>query len=180
MLNRDCEDDPLLIWDTLKASFVQQRTAPCFNAYHTLLSNQLDAVIQSLRNMDQTRSNLSGTSAAFSASSAPPRLCFKVLYKPQSTPSTPSTSNPLTSATSCPICGFCTTPGHVETECFLKQHLLYCINPPYKPTASPASTSSQSLSDTPQSASAASASALPHSSMTLTPPGMQILAPQLI
>ena len=57
-----------------------------------------------------------------------------------------------------------------------------CIisTPPYKPTASPASTSSQSLSDTPQSASAASASALPHSSMTLTPPGMQILAPQLI
>ena len=27
----------------LKASFVQQRTAPHFNAYHTLLSTQLDA-----------------------------------------------------------------------------------------------------------------------------------------
>ena len=40
---RDCEDDPLVIWDTLKATFVQQRTAPCFNAYHTLLSTQLDA-----------------------------------------------------------------------------------------------------------------------------------------
>ena len=195
VLIRDCEDDPLLIWDTLKASFVQQRTAPRFNAYHTLLSTQLDAsesldslinkvdeqirvikslspssftldnlydelavmaiiralphsfddivrtisvldkfdkqsVIQSLRYMDQTRSNLSGTSAAFSASSAPPRSCFKVLYKPQSTPSTPSTSNPLTSATSYPICEFCTTPCHVETKCFLKQHLLYRINPP--------------------------------------------------
>ena len=32
-----------MIWDTLKATFVQQRTAPCFNAYHTLLSTQLDA-----------------------------------------------------------------------------------------------------------------------------------------
>ena len=27
VLIRDCEDDPLLIWDTLKATFVQQRTA---------------------------------------------------------------------------------------------------------------------------------------------------------
>ena len=43
MLIRDCEDNhPLLIWDTLKASFVQQKTAPCFNAYHTLLSTQKD------------------------------------------------------------------------------------------------------------------------------------------
>ena len=145
MLNRDCEDDPLLIWDTLKASFVQQRTAPRFNTYHTLLSTQLGAsesldslinkvdeqirvikslspssftldnlydelavmaiiralphsfddvvrtisvldkfdkqsVIQSLRNMDQTRSNLSGTSAAFSASSALPRSRSKAIH----------------------------------------------------------------------------------------------------
>ena len=42
VLIRDCEDDPLLIWDTLKAAFVQQRTAPHFNAYHTLLSTQKD------------------------------------------------------------------------------------------------------------------------------------------
>src|SRR5438309_10833162 len=34
----DCEDDPMLIWDTLKTSFIQQRTATRFNAYHTLLS----------------------------------------------------------------------------------------------------------------------------------------------
>ena len=38
VLIRDCEDDPLLIWDTLKTSFIQQRTAPHFNAYHALLS----------------------------------------------------------------------------------------------------------------------------------------------
>ena len=38
VLIRDCKDDPLLIWDTLKTSFIQQRTAPCFNAYHALLS----------------------------------------------------------------------------------------------------------------------------------------------
>ncbi|KAH9045843.1 hypothetical protein EDB84DRAFT_1558789 [Lactarius hengduanensis] len=42
VLIRDCEDDPIAIWDTLKASFVQQRTAPRFNAYHTLLSIQKD------------------------------------------------------------------------------------------------------------------------------------------
>ena len=38
VLIRDCEDDPILIWDTLKSSFIQQRTAPHFNAYHALLS----------------------------------------------------------------------------------------------------------------------------------------------
>jgi hypothetical protein len=42
VLIRDCEDDPIMIWDTLKASFVQQRTAHRFNAYHTLLSTQKD------------------------------------------------------------------------------------------------------------------------------------------
>ena len=146
-LIRDCEDDPILIWDTLKASFVVQRTVPCFNVYHTLLSTQKDdsesldsltnkvdeqimitkllspssftldnlydelavmaiiralphsfddvvhtirvldkfdklSVIQSLRNMDQTCSNLSGTSSTFSASSAPPRSCSIVSSTP--------------------------------------------------------------------------------------------------
>ena len=38
VLIRDCEDDPILIWETLKMSFIQQRTAPRFNAYHALLS----------------------------------------------------------------------------------------------------------------------------------------------
>ena len=245
VLIRDCEDDPLLIQDTLKASFVQQRTAPRFNAYHTLLSTQLDAsesldtlinkvdeqirvikllspssftldnlydelafmaiiralphsfddvvrtisvldkfdkqsVIQLLRNMDQTHSNLSGTSSAFAASSALPRLRSKAPYKPQSTSSTSSTSNSSTSAAGHhPICEFCTTPGHVEAKCFLKQCLLRCINPPSSPPASPASISSQSPSDTPQLHQQVPFLP-PHSSMTLTPPGMQTLAPQLI
>jgi hypothetical protein len=38
VLIRDCKDDPILIWQTLKMSFIQQHTAPCFNAYHALLS----------------------------------------------------------------------------------------------------------------------------------------------
>ena len=122
------------------------------------------SVIQSLRNMDQTRSNLSGTSSAFAASSAPPRSRSKAPYKPQSTSSTSSTSNSSSSAPGRPICEFCTTPGHVEAKCFLKQHLLHRINPPSSPTASPASTSPQAPSDTPQSTSAASASALSSSS----------------
>ena len=40
VLIRDGEDDPIFIWDTFKTSFIQQRTAPCFNAYHALLSVQ--------------------------------------------------------------------------------------------------------------------------------------------
>ena len=40
VLIRDHEDDPIFIWDTLKMSFIQQRTAPRFNAYHALLSVQ--------------------------------------------------------------------------------------------------------------------------------------------
>ena len=40
VLIRDCGDDPLLIWITLRNSFIQQRTAPRFNAYHALFSLQ--------------------------------------------------------------------------------------------------------------------------------------------
>jgi hypothetical protein len=36
----DYKDDPILIWQTLKMSFIQQRTALHFNAYHVLLSIQ--------------------------------------------------------------------------------------------------------------------------------------------
>ena len=32
-LIRDCEDDPILIWQTLKMSFIQQCTAPHYNAH---------------------------------------------------------------------------------------------------------------------------------------------------
>ena len=38
VLIQDCEDNPILIWDTLKSSFIQQQTTPRFNAYHALLS----------------------------------------------------------------------------------------------------------------------------------------------
>ena len=130
VLIRDCEDNPILIWDTLKSSFIQQQTAPRFNAYNALLSveksesealdsliNRVDeqirvikscspssftlddlydelavmaiiralpqsfddvvrtisvldkfdkqSVVQSLRNMDHTRANLSSTTSAF-------------------------------------------------------------------------------------------------------------------
>jgi hypothetical protein len=41
VLIRDCEDDPVLIWETLRTSFVQQHTAPRFNAYHTLLCRKI-------------------------------------------------------------------------------------------------------------------------------------------
>jgi hypothetical protein len=50
----DCENDPVLIWDTLKTSFIQQHTTPCFNAYHALLSGEnsdsepLDSLINSV------------------------------------------------------------------------------------------------------------------------------------
>jgi hypothetical protein len=40
VLIRDGEDDPNFIWETLQKSFIQQRTVPCFNAYHALLSVQ--------------------------------------------------------------------------------------------------------------------------------------------
>ena len=37
-LIRDCEDDPILIWQTLKMSFIQQCTTLYYNAYQALLS----------------------------------------------------------------------------------------------------------------------------------------------
>ena len=222
VLIRDCEDDPLLIWDTLKAAFVQQRTAPRFNAYHTLLSTQKDdsesleslinkvdeqirvikslspssftldnlydelavmaiiralphsfddvvrtisvldkfdkqSVIQSLRNMDQTRSNLSGTSSAFSASSTPSKPRFKT---PSTSPNISSTPNSTPTATGRSKCDFCSRLGHTEAKCFLKERLMRQHNFPHTPTASPASTSSQVAHSPPQSASVASASAL--------------------
>jgi hypothetical protein len=38
VLIRDCEDDPIIIWETLKTSFVQQHAMLHLNAYHALLS----------------------------------------------------------------------------------------------------------------------------------------------
>jgi hypothetical protein len=37
-LINDGKNEPIFIWDTLKTSFIQQCTAPCFNTYHALLS----------------------------------------------------------------------------------------------------------------------------------------------
>jgi hypothetical protein len=158
VLIRDCEDDPVLIWETLKTSFVQQHTAPRFNAYHALRSveksesesldsliNRVDehirvikslspssftldnlydelavmaiirvlpqsfddvvrtisildkfekaSVIQSLRNMDQTRSNLSSTTSVFAASSSSPRAPAKSSSSSIPSPGASASSN---------------------------------------------------------------------------------------
>jgi hypothetical protein len=126
------------------------------------------SVLQSLRNMDQTRSNLSGTSSAFSASSGPPRSRSKAPSTPQSTHSTPSTSNSHpngATAHSSSKCDFCSRLGHVEAKCFLKERLMRQHNIPSSSTASPASTSSQTPPGPPQTASVASASALSPSAL---------------
>jgi len=225
VLIRDCEDDPLLIWDTLRTSFIQQRTAPRFNAYHALLSvqkkdsealegliNRVDeqiriikslsptsftldnlydelavmaiiralphsfddvvrtisvldkfdkqSVIQSLRNMDQTRSNLSGTSTAFSAQSA----SSKASQKPHSSSSSSSPSSTTQDSSSRlqnrSKCDFCSRLGHVEAKCFLKDKLMRQIASPSSTPSTTSSTSSQVIPNAPQSASIASASAL--------------------
>jgi hypothetical protein len=226
VLIRECEDDPLLIWDTLRTSFIQQRTAPRFNAYHALLSvqkkdsevlegliNRVDeqiriikslspssftldnlydelavmaiiralphsfddvvrtisvldkfdkqSVIQSLRNMDQTRSNLSGTSTAFSALSP----SQKASQKPHSSSSSSSsashsTQDPSNRPQNRSKCDFCSRLGHIEAKCFLKDRLMRQITSPSSSTSTPASTSSQPTPNAPQSASIASASAL--------------------
>ena len=67
----DCEDNPILIWETLKTSFIQQRTAPRFNAYHALLSveksdsesletliNRVDEQIRVIKSLSPTSSTL--------------------------------------------------------------------------------------------------------------------------
>jgi hypothetical protein len=228
VLIRDCEDDPVLIWDTLKTSFVQQRTAPRFNAYHALLSveksdsesldsliNRVDehirvikslspssftldnlydelavmpiiralphsfddvvrtisildkfdkpSVIQSLRNMDQTRSNLSSTTSAFAASSSSSKRSQSSPTVQSASSSTSSSSNSQNRGSNRPKCDFCSRLGHPEAKCFLKEKLLrqMSLSPPA--TAAPASTNSQSAAqavpEAPQSASIASASA---------------------
>jgi len=199
---RDCEDDPIQIWDTLRASFVQQRTAPRFNAYHSLLSiqkndseslesliNKVDeqirviqslspssftldnlydeldvmaiiralphsfddvirtisvldkfdkqSVIQSLRNMEQTRSNLSGTSTAFSASPHIAKPRPRASNSPSSSSSSPQNHhNPSNQRK----CDFCSRLGHLEAKCFLKERLLRQLNASSPSTAAPAST----------------------------------------
>ena len=175
VLIRDHENDPILIWQTLKMSFIQQRTAPRFNAYHALLFvqkleseslevliNRVDkhiriikslspssftldnlydelavmaiiralphsfdnvirtisvldkfdkqSVIKSLRNKDQTRTNLSGTSTAFSAVSASQKGSQKPTQASSMPPShsSLSTSSPSSqSKNTYSKCNFC-------------------------------------------------------------------------
>src|ERR1700761_6143488 len=109
--------------------------------------------------MDQTHSNLCGTSSAFSASSAPPRSCSKVSSTPQSIPSSTPNSQQH-SAPGHPKCNFCSCLGHVEAKCFVKDHLMCQHNLPSSSTASPASTSSQTHLNPPQTASSTSENAL--------------------
>ena len=176
VLIRDCEDDPIMIWETLRTCFIQQCTAPHFNAYHALLSvqredselldsliNKVDeqirvieslsppsftlrnlydelavmaiirvlphsfddvvrtisvldkfdkqSVVQSLRNMEQTHSNLSGATSAFSASSTAPRH-FKSNSSSQSFTSQPQNSQ---NKANHPKCDFCSCLGHYVT-----------------------------------------------------------------
>ena len=184
----------------------RERTAPRFNAYHTLLSTQLDAsesldsliikvdeqitVIKSLSPSSFTLDNLYDELAVMAIIRAPhtPLMTLSrpfqswtsltsnlssnrsetwIRLAPTSLapllpsllhqhlpnrilrrPTNPSPLHPLLPPLSLPpvlqahMCEFCTTTGHVEAKCFLKQHLLHHISPPSSPTASPASTSS--------------------------------------
>jgi LTR polyprotein gag-polypeptide-like protein len=232
VLIRDGKDDPILIWDTLKTSFIQQCTAPCFNMYHALLSvqkldskslegliNRVDkhiriikslslsaftmdnlydelaviaiiralphsfgnviciisvldkfdkqSVIQMLRNMDQTCSNLSGTSTAFHAAPAIQRASQRPsqVLSMSLSPSLLSTLfSPIQSKGSFPKCDFCSCLGHIEAKCFLKEKLMHQIGSLPSSIASPASTSPQaslqSSPSAPQSAHITLVSAL--------------------
>jgi len=222
VLIRDCEDNPILIWETLKTSFIQQRTAPRFNAYHSLLSversdsepldsliNRVDkqirvikslspssftldqlydelavmaiiralphsfddvvrtisvldkfnkpSVVQSLRNMDHTRANLSSTTSAFAASSSAPRRSQNASTVPASSSSPSYSQNSQNRASNHPKCDFCSCLGHIEAKCFLKEKLMCQMSLPSSSTAAPASTTPQpapqAIPDAPQSAS---------------------------
>src|SRR5258708_6254694 len=125
------------------------------------------SVIQTLRNMDQTRSNLSGTSTAFYSAPASQKASQRPsqVSSMSPSPSLPSTlSSPAQSKGSRPKCDFCSRLGHIEAKCFLKEKLMRQIGSPPSSTASPASTSPQaspqSSPSVPQSAHIALASAL--------------------
>ena len=185
------------VWQcTLKTSFVQQRTAPRFNAYHAsfTLDNLYDelavmaiiralphsfddvvrtisildkfdkpSVIQSLRNMDQTRSNLSSTTSAFAASSSSSKRSQSSPTAQSASSSTSSYSNSQNRGSNRPKCDFCSRLGHPEAKCFLKEKLIRQMSLSSPATAAPASTTPQSAAqavpEAPQSASIASASA---------------------
>src|SRR6267142_286382 len=126
------------------------------------------SVIQSLRNMDQTRNNLSSTTSAFLAAPHP----LKHPQKPSTSYTVPSTTPTPSSSqnrgANCPKCDFCSRLGHLEAKCFLREKLMRQISLSSPATAAPASTSPQTAAhavpEAPQSASIASVSA--HSSVT--------------
>ena len=124
-------------------------------------------MIQSLQNKDQTRSNLSGTSTAFSVLPASQRPIPKPspASSPTATPSFPSTwLQNANKSLNRPKCDFCSRLGNVEAKCFLKEKLMRQISSPSPSTAAIASTMSQTSpqlsSNAPQSAFIALASAL--------------------
>ena len=95
--------------------------------------------------------------SVFSVTFAPSKSHPKSSTSPHSGSSTQNSQN---GSSSHPKCNFCSHLGHLKAKCFLKKHLMCQINPSSSSTAAPAFTLPQSTSDTPQSASAASPSAL--------------------
>ena len=73
------------------------------------------SVIQSLRNMDQTCSNLSGTSSAFSAASAPSKSRLRASAAPNSSPSTQNSQSGTPGRPKCPF--FCFPARFSLLEC---------------------------------------------------------------
>ena len=118
------------------------------------------SVVQSLRNMDHTRVNLSSITSTFAASSAAPRRSQNASQPPASSSSPSSSQNSQNRASNCPKCDFCSHLGHIEAKCFLKEKLMHQIPSFSFSTAAPASTAPQPTPGAPQSASIASASAL--------------------
>jgi hypothetical protein len=115
--------------------------------------------------MDQTCVNLSSTSSTFAVSSSSSK-CSQMLPTLSSvSPSNTSLSPILQNrGSNCPKCNFCSHLGYIEAKSFLKEKLIHQI--PLSPslTASPASittqSTSQAVSNAPQSASITLASAL--------------------
>ena len=134
------------------------------------------SVIQSLRNMEQTCSNLSGTSTAFSASPHIAKPRPRASNSPSSS-SLPQNSHNLSNQRKC---DFCSHLGHLEAKCFLKEQLLCQLNASSPSTAAPASTLSQSPSEAHrlhQLHQQVLSFLLLRLNLT---PGMQTLVPQLI
>ncbi len=88
------------------------------------------SVIQMLRNMDQMRSNLSGTSIVFYAAPASQKASQRPsqVSSISPSPSLPSTSStPAQSKGSRPKCDFCSRLGHIECHHRFAQH--QCLDP---------------------------------------------------